>query len=474
MTFQSRSLKRKLTTVATAVNQACVRFAARDFAREIKQAIGGSVVFVPYTTLDCLALHNGLKDALSDLGVKGRTIFHDYQIDTSQYLLLSSINCEDHAFSALSIKAACSDYGISDLCLPLIDSIIRQAPADSLIQKAVINTELYEIVKLCYDQITELSCRYDACFLADTAYLRNHMLKQAFIKSGKRVFYLNPRGIFSEYKNIYRSEFSVDCPDEFMFKRVDRAVESYLKCRYSGQSKRDLDSRKAFAQQQSLSHFNSKKKVLYLHAFKDANNNTWAPDQAFSTYMEWVDYTLSCIAEDGKFDEWFLKIHPSSRYYDGDTQILQYFLDKYNVPGSSLDRCPSTREILQMRWPVYTNQGTIVLEAASMGYGAYYCGPRFDPCLGIYACTKSEWKSYLMKPVNHDPGLLRESSIDLAKYALWRSFEYRNIAKFCPDRPCLPSDKMLEKLKTWLSQIVNSLIQSTPAPRSFEADISIQ
>lgn len=452
------SLKATLSGFATRVSSASVRYASQGFAREIQSIVDGPVLFIPYPSRDCISLHNGVKYALRGLGLKCETLNGDFNVEINKFLTLTPDRSLNFAFTPFSIKEACRTYEIHDLWLPLIDSIIREAPPGYLIDKFYVSFELFQTIRNFYRKVCEVSGNYDSCFLADASYIRNNMFKQAFLKSGKKVFYLNPRGTFLEYVDIYRSEFSVDFPVSDEFKKYADVVNGYLQLRFSGKSKRDLDSSKAFSSYAGLKHSRSRRKVLYLHAFKDANNNNWSPSQIFHTYVEWVDYTLSFISREDLFENWYIKPHPSAGYYEGDDLILNHFIDKYAIPSACLDLCPGTGEILDQRWPIYTNQGTIVLEAASLGYCAYFCGTRFDSSLGVFASTLDDWDNCLLRSVDEYKPLQDASLSIYAQFALWRSFEYRNIAALCPDIAIQPGDRFPAILKNWLTQIRNSLL----------------
>jgi hypothetical protein len=362
-----------------------------------------SFLFVPYQSPDCLALHKGIAQHIRWHNTIVRFYKHSLSFSLESYLK------EDSSIYGLLgfqnwLRAQCKNHHINELYYPILDTTIRVIPLDYFTIGFSLKDEFFSEIK-CY--IKNIEARFssvDACFLADSAYLNNHILKQLFIKSGRSVYYLNPNGKINKYLDIYHSEFSVKKIDSAEYRDNKIDVDNYIKLRFSGKINSDLDSSSAFAAGESKPL--ESKKVLFLHAFRDANNNTWESSQPFDSYYEWVDFTLSVLNSRNDFSNWYIKRHPSSKYYENDEAILDELLVKYDVPRSCLGHVPTTSQILSNPMPIYTNNGTIVLESASVGIPAFFCGPRFSAELGIYASTKEQWSSMLIE------GCLIENKLD--------------------------------------------------------------
>jgi len=85
--------------------------------------------------------------------------------------------------------------------------------------------------------------------------------------------------------------------------------------------------------------------------------------------------------------------------------------------------------------PVYTNNGTIILETATKGYATYFCKLRFNRRFGFFISSKKKWKKVVTAPYekaakNRISKKIQES----AKYNLWNLYK-KNIPELCPTQP---------------------------------------
>ncbi len=449
----SISILRQLNTVIIA-------WKSKKLAEAIKNSCNGPFLFIPYRSPDYLSLHGGI--AHGNLGKHSITTVVNLRLRHNRFRIKKYINIAEDGLSFAAfekqLKSDCNKYKLDDFFYPILDSIISRAPYQAFHCGLELKPYFYRDLLIHIQSVKERNKKYNACFLADSSYLDNHIFKQLFINSGRSVFYLNPSGQILKYTSIFSSKFSAS-PSTLKLDSIrEKSIDLYLSERFSSKSLRDIDSRKVFSGQ-LVPSFAYRKKVLFLHAFRDANNTDWRHGQPFSCYHEWVDYTLSEICKNKAFNSWYIKQHSSSSYYSNEDNILGYLLDKYRVPPESLVT-PSTPEIIKSKMPIYTNNGTIVLESACHGFASYFCGSRFDPQLGIYASSKEEWSHLLTLPATVPPRVSSHIARS-AKISLWESFSFKNVPELCPNRPIHPKANALEKLSILLGQTINTL--ATPS-----------
>lgn len=412
----------------------------------------GPVMFVPYGSPDCLALNAGLCRRLN-ISNTAANIEDLPPLELNPYLHCEKTP-ENFSHFQSRLREGLVKHDLESFYYPLLDSFIRSIPHCFFFSSIKINESLYADLSK-YIQVLHSTCdKYAACLLADSAYLKNGVIKKYFLENSKPVYYLNPIGKIQKYKNINHAEFSAHGFFAEDYQKNKSAVDAYLNLRFSGRSRTDLDSSRAHAASENEC-FDPNKKVLFLHAFRDANNNTWRSEQPFDSYFEWVDYTFRIIDEANEFEGWYIKAHPSAGFYENDYDILAKLMDKYNVPQSCL-RSPSTPYIIKKKMDAYTNSGTIVLETAANGFPAFFCGARFDKKYGNYAADREAWKNFVLRK-NASKKKLKETIVASAKYQLYYDFSYKNIAALCPSRPVLPKEKKNVIMLLLFEQIRNAL-----------------
>lgn len=438
----------------------CVSTGTKALVDTILKLYPGPYLFFPYQSPDCVALHVGICRRIIINGCKAKVMPPFEKFDVAKYFEPVSERSDGLLLERLqsSLREGCLLHNIKNLYYPILDTLIREIPFELIIKDCVVKQSLFHDVLKRRAYFEQICLQYNCCFIADSAYLDNQILKQVFMVKGGRVLFLNPMGKIAEFVDIYASEFSISNMDYYEYIGSSDLIENYIRRRFSGLSNRDMDSARSFAP-----NYNSScecRKVLFLHAFRDANNTTWNYNQPFDSYLEWADYTLGLISKRNDFHNWYIKQHPSSIYYENDDEIFLYLRSKHNVPSDCILKCPSTKDILMHQMPIYTNNGSIVLEAAIHGYKAYHCGSRFDADIGIRAIDKDSWAEFLM--------MMPYDSIDLridhesqlaAKLHLWKAFEWLNIDGISPNRAVLPRENPLSILFLTLTQAKNSLVR---------------
>jgi len=423
-------------------------------------------VFFPYDSYDCMALHRGVERAMKRNKFKIGKIELTECPNPNKYIDINESNILDfNGFIGFqyNLKSECEKRGLIDLYFPILDSIIRNVDFKAFSNNLKLNhkffIQLEDFKRIVADQANSI----DYCFLADSAYLCNQVIKQEFIKKRKKVFYLNPRGSLYQYKSINLGEFSLYNKSDDSVNVEKVKIESYVSARFSGKSKLDLDSSKAFLKKNNMDDV-SIKKIFFLHAFRDANNNTWSCEQPFLSYFEWADFTFGWITKNKKWDDWYIKKHPSSAYYESDDDILRLLLDKHKVPREVVDMTPETITILKNKYPVYTNNGTVVLETLIFGYKSFYCGSRYCELLGKKSLSREDWVDQLSLSINDaykESLIVGDELQELGKINLYASFAQKNIRDLSPKYAILPKTKTLLRVNILLSQILNTLVRGS-------------
>lgn len=192
--------------------------------------------------------------------------------------------------------------------------------------------------------------------------------------------------------------------------------------RFGGGLRADSDSRNAHGGKQKLSVIETGKKVLFLHAFRDANSvpieaDSFSKNLLFTNYFEWADFCFRVISEEP--NSWLIRQHPSSRFYPGDAEILERLLDRHGLEKSVLmSNAIPTSEIIASRAPVFTHSGTIALETAYSGYRAIVCSTIFPEPLVDRARNTAELEHKMLRPYEEGRKRIDARKLRLAAGAL--------------------------------------------------------
>ena len=396
------------------------------------------ILFNYFNTIDCQSLYEGVILKLKENNHKTLK-FRSSLLSVAKYIKYnqkkSNVSVsKSNSFSA--IKKQCIRFKILELYYPIIDTIIinqQLIDYNFLNYNFIVNNNFFKKVFLFKKKVSKLSKKFDCVVLADRAYLDNHLLKQIFIKQNKPVYYLMTNGLFFKAKkNIYDDEFSSKNNNNLkIYKNNKLNILQYLKNRFLGKLKNDIDN-DAY---KSSNKKNSYKKILFLHNFLDASNNTWNKNQVFHSNLEWADFTLAELSKQ-KFKDWYIKIHPTDKYFPGNDKIFNYFKKKYRIPEDSYKQCPNTLTILKNKMPIYSNQGTIILESIIFGYKTYFSGSKYKNSFGIKAKSKRDWLILLNVKIDKKNIVnVSESLKKISSSILWSENNIRNIKNLCPQSP---------------------------------------
>ena len=160
-----------------------------------------------------------------------------------------------------------------------------------------------------------LSC-YDSLVIGDSAYLESSIIRAFCFAHGKPLSVLNPDGTYRKISPVcslsetHVTPFSLPSNSSDFLTALNAAI-CYTSQRYQGKAN-DLDSRLSFQPDLSENIQFPRKKVLFLHSFRDANNINTQPSDIFHSYYEWTDFCLSHIAKSPH--DWYIKAHPMSSF----------------------------------------------------------------------------------------------------------------------------------------------------------------
>lgn len=337
------------------------------------------------------------------------------------------------------------------IALPAIDSFIGSCKLKQFFEQDILDENFISSLIIAKKFIESSSYninseKYDYIFVPDTAYLDNSIYRYLNETSDTKFRILNPNGCyFSLFKNESEYEVSDRRLDEVLNTIDERGftrAASYLTLRLKGKGK-DFDSKSAYKGSETDQFSGAPKKVLFLHAIRDANN-LYRSDSSvlnpFNSYFEWADFMMKSISSASNQREWYIKIHPSSSLYENDEEIIKKLLSKYGLEEELYKHIPSTRNILAEKMPVFTHSGTIALETAAIGYKSIVIGSRYSDKLVRKVRTHEELYDLIIESSNDK--LVEILSEELSKAAvtiLYNDFGKYDALALSPSKAVLPN-----------------------------------
>ncbi len=410
---------------------------------------GNKILFnsFEYQTFDCLSLYAGVARNMRKKNCYTQNLKFKH-LNIKEFINSKSSDKKNYnyKYSLKKLKYQCKKYDLVDLYYPIIDTIHKNHYniwKYNFNETFCLNKNFFlDLIKL-KKNFAKLALEFDILIITDTGYIYNHLIKQEFLKKNKKVFCLGPANVFFKYSNIYDSEVSCLNKKEqvLAYNRNKFKIDKFLKKRFSGKIKSGFYN--ISFQDKKKTKINKNYKILYLHSFTDANNNAWYPNQIFSSHFEWTDFTLRELAKK-KFKNWHIKIHPVqllakkksisvNNQAFGTNAIVDYFVDKYNIPEEVLNNCPKNIDILKNKLPIYTNSGTVVLESLNFGNNTIFTGARFDKLFGNKIYNKKKWIKVLHKKI-YSKKKIPSKTLKQAKYVLWYQYSKDTfISNLCPD-----------------------------------------
>lgn len=356
------------------------------------------------------------------------------------------------------IKINCVKHKLKNLYHPIVDDFHNEIVNYDLLKNIEIKISYFKEIKKLENKISKISKNFDILVLSDTCYTLNSIFKQQFLKKKKKVFSVETKGTINTFSKINIGEQSAskkyfqDYCKNYKTHKYD--IDNYLKERLDGNSK-DINHLAFKFNNSGLRIINKDAKILFLNFFVDATNISWSNKKLFSSNLEWSEFTLKIIKKDN-YKNWFIKIHPMALEYPGSEEILKELKKKYQIPQNIIDDCPDLKTILRNKLPIYTHDGTAILDSLCYNYKSYFCGTRFPSSFGYKADTVNKWKNYLKNSSHKNK--VSKSLISMAKYLLWRDYKFQNIKNLCPHRPIVPWDNKFKRFYIFLIQIKNIFI----------------
>ena len=295
--------------------------------------------------------------------------------------------------------------GDGTLARGIIDEFVRWCPTDFFEGNYRVDANFLRKIDLDIFSAGRAVSSTSGAAIGESAYVYNKALVSATEQRDAPLWVFNTGGHWARADSKRDENFSdINFSDISKRLRLDprllATAQNYLEERFAGVSRLDFDSPNAFRGEPLPEHFRFKK-VLALHAFRDANQlpiggSGRGRESLFRTFYEWVDFVFAHISVSK--DEWAIRPHPSSSMYRGDGRILESLLKKHDL--QDIDRLEgfSTSAILENRLPVYTHNGTISAETAIFGYRSFVCANLYPEEITVFTRTKEELSAALALP----------------------------------------------------------------------------
>ena len=395
-----------------------------------KSLIRSNVALVPYGSLDCELQYKVIEKFLN------RNMDDNFEVKYIKPIKIKSISShivEKTSFTyekKLEYILKIVGDGNFDIIRGAFDEYRKDSCVSELFEKSAIDLTLIERILSQIDIAKEIVKENMTIVLPDIAYTKNRSIKHYSKEYGKKVFMINPYG---EVRDISKNE-SLD-PDpsiaEISSMRnsfdkdfdIQNAAFDYVKRRIEGDLDQDLDAFRAFNKGERKSPFDfTDKKVLFLHCIADAANVPIqiqsSDDLLLNDYFLWTRDMFRIISKDPS--QWLIKIHPASKLYPKDYQIINMLILLFQIPSDVIipEEC-STQEVLQSKAPIFTHSGTIALESAALGQRAVCIAGRYGDEIALNVRTIKSIEDLAEINAASLQDILKCSSDSSAVAAIW-------------------------------------------------------
>ena len=276
-----------------------------------------------------------------------------------------------------------------DLVRGVFDDYRRKCSVEELFEVSEVDPSLIKEIYLQIKNMREIVDSNSIFVMPDMAYTKSRSIKHFAKKQEKRVIIVNPYG---EVRNI--SDYGPLDPDpsreELQFIQqqfgedldIRDAAHQYVTKRMKGELVQDLDAHRAFGQREVLTLLDYKgKKILFLHCIADSANvpleTSSNEDIVLNDYFLWTREMFRIISKNP--DKWLIKIHPASKLYPKDADIINRLILMFKIPREIIvPEEVSTLQVLESKAPIFTHSGTVALESAAIGQRAVCVKGRFD------------------------------------------------------------------------------------------------
>ena len=145
----------------------------------------------------------------------------------------------EYETSIKNLELSCKKYKINDLYYPLLDSIHKyhyRIWKNSFNGCFKLNPKIFELILDFRKKFSLKASKSDLIFLPDSAYIHNQIIKQEFLKKGKKVIILSPSAGYFNCKNFYDSEASglKYKKNLIKYKKNEKKIEKLIQNRFYG------------------------------------------------------------------------------------------------------------------------------------------------------------------------------------------------------------------------------------------------
>lgn len=212
-----KKLKLKIIKYLAFGGSIILSFNLKKIIKSITKKSNNGFLFKPYWSLDCLSLHYSLCKKLKSFNVRSE-IYNLQDFNIQNYISKDFNKLGIIKFQNLLLDK-CKSYKIKRFYYPILDTILKNCSFNYFFSGIVIKEDFFCDFKKYVKYVENYCKNYSTIFLADTAYLENHIIKQFCIKKKKNIFYLNPRGKFLKYKNINFSELNSRILKKYLYEQ---------------------------------------------------------------------------------------------------------------------------------------------------------------------------------------------------------------------------------------------------------------
>ena len=400
--------------------------AGKKFLRLKNLESGASVAFFPYKTPACQIQHRMLAEVLTSRGARASLISGPLNFQSFEYPNDTAGSETLENFGQLSDKFLEIAGGDAVVARGALDEYLKNCPVDYFFSRFCFPPNADEVIQKSLAFAEASMENHLSVVVPDGAYLLNRSLISAAYRQKKRAYVFNPDGDWLEVapgKNENHPYFSSRETKKGDHAEIARNTSRYLKRRFLGKSD-DFDSAEAFSRLEPDTNL-ERRKVLFLHVTRDANQVPITPGErgysVFSSFFEWAEFCLNEIASNQA--EWFIKLHPSAKFYDGELEIQSRLLAKYGIAADLVEGCPTTKEVLINKMPVYTHSGSIALESAVFGYKSNIASTILPSDMAVVASTRADLQARLRLPLDNPPEPVAKEVSERAGNALSAFFQ---------------------------------------------------
>lgn len=332
------------------------------------------VLFMPYLSADCIALHSAVAESLQRNGLASSAVC---VVDPKS--LGNQRN--DRVPSAASayygdrISELADLAGDShDIARGYVDQYRRTVPVDAFFDRRPLDATFVSNLLSLTTFARNAVSRAKVLVLPDLAYALNRSVAEFARQQGKRLFLLNPHGRFREVN--LRAPFAMesDLSELFSSQLVRQLDESRAPAHQpiGDTSSRDWNVQAAMESANGELEIASECTTIFLHCVRDAGQDPISRDRLAEVdggdLFQWTLGVLGAAARDP--GSWLIKPHPSMDHYPGERAIVKRAISALGLEQRSLVRGPSRQQVIDNRLRVLTHTGTIALECAASGFKA--------------------------------------------------------------------------------------------------------